>query len=116
VTTIYGIRNCDTMKKAIAWLASHGVDHRFHDYRKDGVPIEALKRWVGILGWEQLLNTRGTTFRKLPASQQQPLDATRALALMEEHPACIRRPVLELGDVVVAGFVESRYRELLGEP
>lgn len=104
------------MKKAIAWLSTHGVDHHFHDYRTEGVPVAALTRWVERLGWEQLLNTRGTTYRNLPALQQQPLDATRAMALMVEHPACIRRPVLEFGDVVVAGFVESRYHELFAAP
>lgn len=91
--TIHGIPNCDTMKKARAWLAAAGIEASFHDYRKDGVP-EALSDWVDALGWEALLNRAGTTFRKLDEADKAGLDAPRALALMRTQPGMIKRPVL----------------------
>jgi arsenate reductase (glutaredoxin) len=113
---VYGIHNCDTMKKAVAWLQTHGIACSFHDYRKAGVPIAALTRWVETIGWEQLLNTRGTTFRQLPIPQCQPMDATRALAVIVELPACIRRPIVESDGVLAVGFTESRFRSLVAGP
>ncbi len=112
MTTIYGIRNCDTMKKALAWLDAHGVDYAFHDYKKLGAPAEKLRAWIDRLGWEALLNTRGTTFRKLPAARQTALDGERALELMLEFPGAIRRPVLEHGKTLLVGFDEKQYRAL----
>lgn len=101
--TIYGIRNCDTMKKAFAWLDANGVAYRFHDYKKDGPP-PALARWVGAVGWEKVLNRAGTTFRKLPDAQKERLDAAKAIALMQEQPSMIKRPVIEGGPALIVGL------------
>lgn len=111
---IYGIPNCDTMKKARAWLAAHGVEHRFHDYRKDGVDRAWLEARVAEHGWETLLNRSGTTFRKLPEDQRQGLDAARAVELMLAQPGMIKRPVLDLGDRSVVGFRPETYAALFG--
>ena len=107
--TIYGIRNCDTMKKARAWLEAHGVDHDFHDYKVAGVERAKLEAWAKIVGWEVLLNRAGTTFRKLPDDQKQNLDERKALALMLEQPSMIKRPVLERGKTLLVGFSAERY-------
>jgi arsenate reductase (glutaredoxin) len=112
--TIYGIRNCDTMKKARAWLDQHDVAYTFHDYRKDGVDGEQLQRWCDTVGWERLLNRAGTTFRKLPDDEKTDLDSTRAIALMLSHPAMIKRPVLVAGDRLIVGFQPQRYADLAG--
>lgn len=103
--TLYGIPNCDTVKKARAFLAERGVDHRFHDYKKQGVPAESLDRWLAALGWEALLNRRGTTWRQLdPARQAAVHDAASAKALMLDVPSVIRRPVVAQGDELHVGF------------
>jgi arsenate reductase (glutaredoxin) len=112
--TIYGIRNCDTMKKARAWLDQHDVAYIFHDYRKDGVDGEQLQRWCDEVGWEKLLNRTGTTFRKLPDDEKTGLDSSRAIALMRSHPAMIKRPVLEAGARLIVGFQPQRYADLAG--
>ena len=111
-TTIFGIRNCDTMKKARAWLDARGVDYRFHDYKVAGVDAGRLDRWIRELGWERVLNRAGTTFRTLPDSAREGLDAKRAIALMLAQPSMIRRPVLEAGDQLVIGFSPDRYDEV----
>jgi len=113
MTTIYGIRNCDTMRKARAWLDAHGVEYTFHDYKTLGVPAGRLRAWVERLGWQALLNTRGTTFRKLPPARQAALEDERALALMTEFPGLIRRPVLEHGGHLLIGFDVDAYRTVL---
>jgi arsenate reductase len=95
--TIYGIRNCDTMKTARAWLDARGVDYVFHDYKKAGIDRARLERWVAAVGWEQLVNRAGTTFRKLPDAAKAGLDESRAIALMLAQPSLIKRPVLEWG-------------------
>ncbi|MGX5736191.1 ArsC family reductase [Bosea thiooxidans] len=95
--TIYGIKNCDTMKKARSWLEGHGVAHAFHDYKASGVDKASLESWVKEHGWETVLNRAGTTFRALPDERKQGLDAAKAVALMLEQPAMIKRPVLDLG-------------------
>ncbi len=110
--TIYGIRNCDTMKKAFAWLGEHGVDYDFHDYKKQGVTEEALRRWCAAAGWEKVLNEAGTTFRKLPDAAKADLDEDKAIALMRDQPSMIKRPVLEIGDTIEVGFKPERYGEL----
>lgn len=108
--TVYGIPNCDTVKKARAWLAAHGVGHRFHDFRKDGVPADALRRWVDAFGWEALVNRKGTTWRKLdPARQAAVHDAETALALMLEQPSVIKRPVVVRGEALRVGFDPDRW-------
>lgn len=109
---LYGIPNCDTMKKARAWLDGHGVAYGFHDYRRDGLDPALLSRWVDELGWEALLNRAGTTFRKLPEAERTDLDARRATALMLAQPAMIRRPLLDTGAVRTVGFAPDRYAAL----
>ena len=107
--TIYGIKNCDTMKKARAWLDGHGVAYDFHDYRAEGVAKDELKQWSDELGWETLLNRAGTTFRKLPEADKEGLNERKALALMLAQPSMIKRPVLELGGKVLVGFKPETY-------
>ena len=109
MTTLYGIPNCDTVRKARTWLAATGIAHDFHDYRKQGVDPAALRRWVDALGWEALLNRAGTTFRALPDGDKAGLDAAKAIALMLAHPAAIKRPVLEADGVLLAGFAPDTY-------
>ncbi len=106
---MYGIPNCDTIKKARKWLEARGVDHGFHDYRKDGVDEAMLRGWVDELGWELLLNRAGTTFRKLDEAEKQGIDAGKAVALMLAHPSTIKRPVLDLGDRRIVGFKPEIY-------
>lgn len=109
MTTLYGIPNCDTVRKARTWLAEHGIAYAFHDYRKAGVPEAALRTWVERLGWEAVLNRAGTTFRALPAEDKVALDAERAIAIMLAHPSAIKRPMLESEDVLLAGFKPDTY-------
>jgi arsenate reductase (glutaredoxin) len=112
--TIYGIKNCDTMKKASAWLDQRGVDYAFHDYKAAGVERERLEGWCQKVGWETLLNRNGTTFRKLPDKDRDALDAKKAVALMLAQPSIIKRPVLDLGGGrLIVGFTPERYREAL---
>jgi arsenate reductase len=111
---IYGIPNCDTMKKARTWLASHEVPHEFHDYRKAGIDKAKLAAWAKVVGWEVLLNRSGTTFRKLPDAAKQGLDEAKALRLMVEQPSLIKRPVLEHGKALLVGFKPDEYAALAG--
>ncbi len=101
---LYGISNCDTVKKARRWLDEQSVAYRFHDVRKDGLDAERLQRWIDALGWEKLLNKAGTTFRKLSEAQKDGLDVDAAKTLMLEQPAMIRRPVVEAADGISVGF------------
>ena len=116
MTTLYGIKNCDTMKKARTWLDSQGVSYRFHDYRVEGVQREWLQEWCSKVGWQVLLNRAGTTFRKLPDAQREGLDESRAIELMLAQPAMIKRPVLALADGrLLVGFKPDIYQaELAG--
>jgi arsenate reductase (glutaredoxin) len=110
--TIYGIKNCDTMKKARAWLDSHGVAYAFHDYKTAGIERERLERWAKKVGWEVLLNRAGTTFRKLPDKDKQGLDASKAIALTLAQPSMIKRPVLDLGGgTILVGFSPKVYEQ-----
>jgi arsenate reductase len=109
--TIYGIQNCDTMKKARAWLDQRGVSYAFHDYKAEGIDAERLKRWAAEAGWETLLNRGGTTFRKLPDAQKTGLTASKAIALMLAQPAMIKRPVLEIGNRLLVGFKPDAYEK-----
>jgi arsenate reductase len=102
--TIHGIRNCDTMKKARAWLEARGIAHAFHDYKAAGIDRATLEGWAARLGWERLLNRAGTTFRKLPEADREGLTEARAIALMLAQPSMIRRPVLVAGDHLLVGF------------
>ena len=110
--TLYGIRNCDTMKKARAWLDRQGVAYRFHDYKTEGIERSRLDCWTSKVGWEALLNKAGTTFRKLPELQKERLDEARAIALMLDQPSMIRRPVLEAGGKLLVGFKPEQYATL----
>lgn len=114
MTTIYGIANCDTMKRARAWLAEAGIEAGFHDYKKQGVDAAMLATWADRVGWERLLNRAGTTFRKLPEEAKAGLDREKAIALMIAHPSAIKRPVLVHGVAVEVGFDPDRYAALFG--
>jgi arsenate reductase len=112
---LYGIRNCDTMKKARAWLDASDVEYVFHDYKSAGIDRKRLELWAGKAGWEALLNRAGTTFRKLPDAQKAGLDERKALALMLEQPSMIKRPVLEKGAKVLVGFTPATYASTFGK-
>lgn len=112
--TIYGIKNCDTMKKARAWLDDHGVAYDFHDYKTAGIERSRLERWCSELGWEALLNRAGTTFRKLPDADKQVSDAGRAMALMIAQPSLIKRPVLDIEGRLLVGFKPDVYESAVG--
>ena len=111
---LYGIKACDTMKKARVWLDEHGQTYHFHDYKVNGVERAKLSAWVTALGWEKVLNRAGTTFRKLPPAQQQDLDASKAIELMLAQPSMIKRPILEAKGKITAGFKADEYQSLLG--
>ncbi len=112
--TIYGIKNCDTMKKARAWLDKHDVAYAFHDYKTAGIARERLEKWCKEVGWEALLNRAGTTFRKLSDRDKDNLDAKKAVALMLDQPSMIKRPVLDLGGgKLLVGFRPEIYAERL---
>jgi arsenate reductase len=112
--TVYGIPNCDTMKKARSWLADHGVDYAFHDYKTAGIDRGRLEKWSKKVGWETLLNRAGTTFRKLSDADKQGLDEKKAIALMLAQPSLIKRPVVELGGgKLLVGFKPEIYSEAL---
>lgn len=113
--TIYGIRNCDTMKKARGWLEGRGIDYAFHDYKASGIERGRLEGWVRALGWETLLNRAGTTFRKLPDEEKQGLDAGRAVSLMLAQPSMIKRPVLEADGRLLVGFRPESYRAVFAD-
>jgi len=112
MTVIYGIKNCDTMKKAFAWLDGHRIAYRFHDYKTAGIDKAKLQAWVETLGWEAVLNRAGTTFRKLPDADKQGLTAKKAIALMLAQPSMIKRPVLEHDGKLTVGFKPEQYGEL----
>lgn len=112
--TIFGISNCDTVKKARKWLDAAGVAHDFHDVRKDGLDADRLQRWIDALGWEKLLNRSGTTFRKLPDAQKEGLDAASAKALMLDQPAMIRRPVVDADGAISVGFSADDWQTRFG--
>jgi Spx/MgsR family transcriptional regulator len=109
--TLYGIKNCDTMKKARAWLDAKGVPYAFHDYKAEGIDRPRLEAWIRAVGWETLLNRAGTTFRKLPEADKADLDERKALALMLDQPSMIKRPVLDLDGRLLVGFKPDYYAE-----
>lgn len=110
--TLYGIPNCDTVSKARKWLAAEGIDYVFHDFRKDGADEAQIAAWADELGWEVLLNRRGTTWRKLPDTDKENIDADSAVRLMAAHPAMIKRPVFDLGTRRLVGFKSETQEEL----
>jgi Spx/MgsR family transcriptional regulator len=113
--TIYGIKSCDTMKKARTWLEAQGIAYDFHDYKTAGITRERLQGWVKQLGWEVLLNRAGTTFRNLPDADKKDLTAEKAIALMMAQPSMIKRPVLDLGKSLLVGFKPDTYAEAFGK-
>ena len=112
--SVYGIPNCDTIKKARNWLEAKGIEYSFHDYKKEGADAGKLEEWVQAAGWEVVLNRRGTTFRKLPDQDKTDLDAGKAVAIMAANPSCIKRPVAEHPGGVLVGFKEAEWEEALG--
>lgn len=112
--TVYGIPNCDTVKKARAWLDQHAVDYQFHDFKKQGLPAQRLDDWITQLGWDKLVNRKGTTWRRLDASRQGGVvDAASAKALMLDQPSVIKRPVVEWGGAVTVGFDAAQWADRL---
>jgi Spx/MgsR family transcriptional regulator len=112
--TIYGIKNCDTMKKARAWLDGRHVAYEFHDYKAAGIERGVLEGWAREAGWETLLNRAGTTFRKLPEKDREGLTEKKAIALMVDQPSMIKRPVLEIGGKLFVGFKPEQYEKAFG--
>lgn len=112
-TTLYGIPNCDTVKKARAWLDERGLAYAFHDYKKAGADPARLAAWCKVASWEKLLNRAGTTFRKLPDADKEGLDEARAIALMVANPSCIRRPVVEHPGGLLVGFKPDEWTAAL---
>jgi arsenate reductase len=111
---LYGIKNCDTMQKARAWLDARRIEYRFHDYKISGIDRSQLEKWCAAHGWETLLNRAGTTFRKLPEADKLKLNERKAIALMLAQPSMIKRPVLEVGDAILVGFKPESYAEQRG--
>ena len=110
---LYGIPNCDTVKKARAWLDAAGLAYHFHDYKKAGVDEGKLRSWVALAGWEKVLNRQGTTFRKLPEGQRADLDADKAVSVMLANPSSIKRPIVEGGADLLVGFDPARWTAAL---
>jgi arsenate reductase len=109
--TLYGIKNCDSVKKARCWLTHNGLDHTYHDFRVHGLTPAMLDDWLRELGWELLLNRRGSTWRQLPETLKAEVDADRARDLLLDHPTLIKRPVLVLGGAHLVGFSDATYRQ-----
>ena len=105
--TVFGIKNCDTCRKALKWLQDEGIAHRFHDLRADGLDDRDLAKWIGAAGWETLLNRRGTTWRGLPGPDREDVDRAKAAGLVLEHPTLIKRPLFDTGDAVLVGFTDE---------
>lgn len=111
--TLYGIKACDTMKKARTWLDEHGVSYAFHDYKASAIDAASLQKWCDEHGWDKVLNRAGTTFRKLDEADKQDLDQAKAIALMLAQPSMIKRPVLDLGERTLLGFKPELYAQAL---
>ena len=113
--TLYGIPNCDTVKKALTWLDKQGIAYAFHDYKKAGVTATKLKAWCKVFGWEIVLNRAGTTFRKLPDAVKSDLDQAKAIALMTEQPSMIKRPIVEHAGGLLIGFKQPEWEAAFGK-
>ena len=110
--TVYGIKTCDTVRKALKWLDAQGVEHAFHDFRADGLDATTVQRWVDAMGWESVLNKRSTTWKQLSAADKDGLNAPRAVALMVAHPTLVKRPVFELESAILQGFSDDVRRQI----
>lgn len=110
---LYGIKNCDTMKKALNWVTEHGIEYEFHDYKKDGIDRAKLVEWCKIVGWKSLINVKGTTWKGLTPEQQQVTAQGQAVALMLEHPSVIRRPVVEANGQLLLGFDPTMFESFV---
>ncbi|MBC8338618.1 MAG: ArsC family reductase [Rhodospirillales bacterium] len=113
--TVYGLKNCDTCRNALKWLEAEGLAHQFHDLRKDGVDEVTIQRWSDAVGWEMLLNKRGTTWRGLEDAVKEGANEANAASLMAEHPALIKRPVFVTGEDVIVGFKDEQKNRLTGQ-
>ncbi|SDS78736.1 arsenate reductase [Halopseudomonas xinjiangensis] len=111
--TLYGIKACDTMKKARVWLEEQGIEYQFHDYRKEGIDADQLRAWCDEHGWETVLNRQGTTFRKLDDADKEAIDTSKAVGLMQANPSMIKRPVLDTGSQRLVGFKPDQYAAAL---
>jgi arsenate reductase (glutaredoxin) len=109
--TMFGIPNCDTIKKARTWLAERGVDYAFHDYKKSGIDADRLAKWVDRFGWEKVLNRAGTTFKKLPDAMKADLDTAKAIAIMVENPSAIKRPIVEYDSGALLAFNPAEWEK-----
>ena len=112
--TVYGIKACDTMKKARTWLEDHGIAYDFHDYKTQGVAPERVAEWIAAVGWEKVLNRNGTTFRKLSDEDRSNLSADKAIALMVANPSMIKRPIIESQGPLILGFNPEDYQRAFG--
>lgn len=112
MTVLYGIPNCDTMKKARAWLTEQGIDYQFHDYKKAGIDAALLNQWISQTGWEALLNRRGMTWRKVPQDIKDSIDGVKAIDLMLQNPSIIKRPVLDHAEKIHVGFKPELYTQI----
>lgn len=115
-TTLYGIKNCDTIKRARRYLADNRIEYTFHDYRTDGINEKLVGGFIRSLGWENVLNKRGTTWRKLDAATKAATDEKSVISLLVEHPSMIKRPILKQGKSLTLGFSKDSYNELFQEP
>lgn len=113
--TVYGIKNCDKVRQALAWFAKQGIEYRLHDYKSAGVDKKRLSSWCQQYGWEQILNRRSTTWRALAADSKEDLSIHSAVALMQEHPTLIKRPIVEWGKKITIGFSENEFSALMGK-
>ena len=112
MNTLYGIKNCDSCRKAQKWLDENDIEFVFHDLRVDGLEIQMLERWSGKIDWHKLLNTRSTTWRQLPEKDRENISKSKALSLMLQHPTLVKRPVLESADFIAVGFSAGNYADI----
>jgi arsenate reductase len=111
--TVFGIKNCDTMKKAMKWLDDNGVAYYFYDYKKEGVPEQRLRQWLEALGWETVINKRGTTWRKLDDAVKESMNTEKSITLAMENPSVVKRPILQSNDFILAGFKADEWENTL---
>ena len=112
-TQIHGIKNCDTMKKAMTWLDNNGISYHFHDYKKEGVPEQRLRQWLEALSWEIVINKRGTTWRKLDTATKESMTTEKAITVAMDNPSIIKRPILQSDTIITAGFNADEWTDIL---